>query len=225
MRKSVYAILLLGIAAASAQPLTIERGPTTGASVGTGVRTGTPAIEVPVPTSPALPPLTAESALRAKQRLEAYMAYQADVALRPSALREAGLSAENDAVEHTTSTPVGTVGPSYVGLLIARPPTGKDVVDPGLATVSRVALRARLGRDPTTAELTTELRAFDARVAQLNQSLAVMRPQIAKAIKDTGNFPRSLEASALGVAPADPQASSAAASEGFRAVFQTLLTR
>ena len=86
-------------------------------------------------------------------------------------------------------------------------------------------MRARLGRDPSPAEVNAELRAFDAQIAQLNQALADMRPAIVKSVKSTGVFPRALETRALGVAPADPQVGSAPAQEGFRVLFQHLLSQ
>lgn len=67
--------------------------------------------------------------------------------------------------------------------------------------------------------------AFDARIAQLNRSLADKRVEIAKAVKRDGVIPREIEASVLGVAPADAQKNSLTAQEGFRALFQMLLSR
>jgi hypothetical protein len=226
MRTFILALLLLGAGVASAQQFTIGGGVSTGTrAVGGGITVGTPGTGVAVPVSPAIPPLTPAAALAIRQRLEAYSTYQAQVAPRPSALREAGLSADNDAVAQTTTTPMGAVGPAHVGRLLPRAPGNKDAVDPALADVSRLATRARLGREPTAAEVSAELSAFDARIAQLNQSLATMRPDIVKSMKSTGVFPRALEAGVLGVAPADPQRGSTQAREGVRALYQDLLSR
>jgi hypothetical protein len=62
------------------------------------------------------------------------------------------------------------------------------------------------------------------RVAQINQSLQNMRPQIQKGINSTEVFPRSAEANVLGVFPAVPQRDAPTAIEGLP-LFQTLLTR
>jgi hypothetical protein len=221
MCKYLLPILLLGIGAANAQDLTIERNP----SLVPPLVVTPPVVEVPIIVDSTLPPLTADSARIARQRLETYLDDLGDVAPKLNTLTAAGLSKENDAVERPTSTPAGMVGPSYVALgRKSRSPASKDAVDPGLAETSRVVLRARLGREPTAAELNADLQAFDRRVANVNQALAEMRPRIADTMKRTGRFPRSLEAGVLGVTPADPQAGSAAAAEGFRRLFQTLLT-
>ncbi|HEY7494062.1 MAG TPA: hypothetical protein VIH59_23540 [Candidatus Tectomicrobia bacterium] len=226
MRKTILLMLVLVVSAASAQQLTIGGGVPTGTpSINGGITIGNSGTGATRPVDHGLPPLTVDSALLVKQRLEAYSAYQAQVAPRSSVLREAGLSAEHDAVEHTTPTSIGPVGPAYVARLLPRAPTSKEAVDPGLADVSRLVVRARLGRNPTAAEVQAELRAFDAQITQLNQSLANMRPQIAKEVKSTGVFPRALEAGVLGVAPTDPQAGSTQAQEGFRVLWQNLLSQ
>lgn len=213
MRTLLLCALLFGIDAASAQNITIDPAP--GA--------GSPVLDVPIIVNPELPPLTAYAASIARQRIEAYLTHHENSKLR-SSLNNAGLSSVNDAVEHAAQTPSGNFAPLHVGLWRPRAPSSQDTVDPGLAESSRLVLRARLGRDPTSAELAAELKTFDDRVARVNRSLAGMRPRIADAVKRTGVFPRSLEAGVLEVAPADPQAGSAAASEGFRRLFQTLLT-
>jgi hypothetical protein len=210
-------ILFLSISAANAQDLTIERNPPPVVTP--------PVVGTPIIVDPTLPPLTADSARILRQRLETYLDDLVSVAPRLDTLTAVGLSKENDAVERPTSTPAGMVGPSYVALARkSRSPASKEAVDPGLAAIGRVVLRARLGREPTEAELNADLQAFDRRVANANQALAGMRPRIADAMKRTGRFPRSLEAGVLGVAPADPATGSAAAAEGFRRLFQTLLT-
>ena len=187
MRKMILLMLVLGVGASSAQQLTIGSGVSTGApTVGGSITVGTPGTGVTVPVDPAFPPLTVASALLVTQQLEAYSAYQANVAPPSSVLRDAGLSAENDVVEHTTPTPFGPRGPAHVAPLVPRAPASKGAVDPGLAEVSRLVMRARLGRDPSPAEVNAELRAFDARIAQLNQALADMRPAIVKSVKSTG---------------------------------------
>lgn len=233
MRKYLIPVLLLGIGAANAQPTTdreprdlrIDRRDLTAIRCGPRLPLlRAPPVNEPPTVDPTVPPLTADSARIVRQRLEAYVDELAGAAPELNTLTAAGLSGENDAVECPSPTPAGMVGPSYVGLLQSRSPTSPEVVDPGLAATSRVVLRAKLGREPTEAELNDDLQAFDQRVANVNQALADMRPRIADAIKRTGRFPRSLEAGVLGVAPTDPEAGSASAAEGFRAFFQNLLT-
>jgi hypothetical protein len=226
MRKSILSIVVFGLGASvgNAQQLTLGTGINTGApATGTSVTTGTPLTGASGPLgSPLTTPLAPQSALTVKQRLEAYRAYQQKVSPRSSALREAGFSAEVDAVERRTKTVVGEVGPAHVGRL--RPVQSGDV-DPGLAYATRKALAARLGREPTSNELNAELRAFDTRIGQVNQFLVDKRVKIAEAVKRDGVFPRAFEATALGVAPADPEANSPEAKSGMRALLQILLTQ
>jgi hypothetical protein len=171
--------------------------------------------------SPA-PPLTAEQAQKIERRLRAYTASVSAAGLRVESLRARGLSRENDAVEALRSA--GTGGPAHVGLLEVRPPAGR-AADPGLVDAQRRALRARLGRDPSAAELNAERRAFDARIVQINRTLVARRAEIAGAVQRDRAFPRALEASLLGLKSPDPQLRSPEAREGMRALLQSLLLR
>jgi hypothetical protein len=234
MRKSIVSIVVFGLGASvgNAQQLTLGTGINTGApATGIGVTTGAPVTGTGISTglstagSPLSTPLTPASALTVKQRLEAYRAYQQKASPRSSALREAGFSAEVDAVERRTKTVVGEVGPAHVGRLRPVQSAGAGDVDPGLAYATRKALAARLGREPTSNELNAELRAFDTRIAQVNQFLVDKRVKIAEAVKRDGVFPHALEATALGVAPADPEVNSPEAKSGMRALLRILLTQ
>jgi hypothetical protein len=88
-----------------------------------------------------------------------------------------------------------------------------------------LAVTAGRQRIVPLAEVQAELSAFDAQIAQLNQSLADRRPEIAKAVNSTGVLPRTLEANLLGIVPAAPQAGATQAQEGFRVLSQTLFAQ
>jgi hypothetical protein len=235
VRKSILSIVVFGLGASvgNAQQLTIGTGTNTGTpATGTNLTTGVPLSGTGLTTGlstngspgPVGSLLTPELTPTLKQRLEGYRAYHQKAAPRASALRDAGLSAEVDAVERTKTT-AGGLGPVHVGRLRPVESAAAGDVDPGLAYATRQALAARLGREPTRSELNTELRAFDARIAQVNQSLADKRQKIAEAVKRDGIFPRAVDAAVLGVAPADPQANSPEARNGMRALLQILLTQ
>lgn len=213
MRQVLLLILLPGVAVASAS---LSPPPVTGPAP----------IEVDRPAGPRLSPtpLTREEAVRLRQRLRESLEAQAAMAPKSEALREAGLPESSDAVERATAARSGTIGPIEIGLAEVLPRAPRETVDPGLAKVTRSALRSRLGREPSSAEFDGELRAFDARVERVNQWLADHRVEIAKAVESKGSLPRSIDANPLGLDPADPQISSAPASEGFRALFRSLLT-
>lgn len=215
MRVFILSLPLLGFGIAVAQPLT----PATPGAPPTSI-----VVAPPVPGMPVAPPLTHNAVSRITQRLEAYLAHQRATAPRTEALRAAGLSADNDVVEQSTRTPALPIGVVHIGRL-SKPSASAAAVDPGVADVARSTLRARLGRNPSVAELNAELRVFDARIGEVNRSLVEMRPQIAAALKADGAFPRKLEAAALRVAPAAADTNAPQAREGVRALFQPLLER
>lgn len=182
----------------------------------------------PAPTTPRARPLaaglTSDEARKVQRRLKDYAVGLRLHAVRAEALRQAGLSRDNDALEAVVATATLTAGPVHVGFLQPVSPA-VATSDPGLAATNRSMLRARLGREPSPAELESERRAFDARIAQVNRALARQRPQIARAVRRDGAFSSELDASILGVRPTDPHARSAEAQEGIRALMQMLLTR
>lgn len=220
-RITLPVLLLLAAAAASAQPVTPPRPGFETRPPGGPVVIVPPGGVTPPPTLET-PPLTVETAPKVEQRLRAWLDAQRSAAPTPAQLRAARLSSENDLLERSSATPANEIGPVHVGRLLPAT-AAKGLGDPGLADVTRSTLRARLGRAPSQAELDAELRAFDTRIAQLNQALAAQRTQIAKAVKAGEAIPRAIEAAALGVAPADPEVQSAATREGLRGLFQTLL--
>jgi hypothetical protein len=216
MRTLIFSLSLLGAGVAVAQTFT----PAT-----PGVPSAPIVVAPPVPGMPVAPPLTPQAASRITQRFDAYLELQRATAASAAALRAAGLSAENDAVEQATLRPALPVGVTHIGRL-SRPSTASaSAVDPGVADVARSTLRARLGRDPSRIELDAELRTFDVRIGEVNRSLVALRPQIAAALKTDGAFPRALEAAALGVAPAAVDVNAVQAREGVRALVQPLLSR
>jgi hypothetical protein len=216
MRTLILSLPLLSVGIAVAQTLT----PATPRVPSTPI-----VVAPPVPGLPVAPPLTTQAVANITQRFDAYFALQRATAPSAAALRAAGLSGENDVVEQATLKPALPVGVANVGRLTRPSTAGTKAEDPGVADVARTTLRSRLGRDPSRAELDAELRAFDARIGAVNQSLVTLRPQIAAALKSDGAFPRAIEATALGVAPAAVDANAAQASEGVRALVQPLLAR
>jgi hypothetical protein len=188
---------------------------------------------LPSPADPRAPqlrprpaaPLSREEAETLRQRLKESQARQRAQAPPARALREAGLSDETDAVESATAAArTGAAGPIGIGLAPAQPPgPGKTAVDPGLAAVTRQKLRARLDREPTTAEIETELRVFDARVEQANRWLAGNRARIAKTYAATGAMPPAFDDEALRGAPTGRRIESAQVREAFRSLFRSLL--
>ena len=171
------------------------------------------------------PPLSREEAERLRQRLRSSLEQQAAAALRSNALRSAGLHPESDAVEHADATErAGTIGPTGVGFAQVPPPGPSIAVDPALAEVTRLQLRARLARDPSAGELAAELQAFDARVARANQWLDANHTRIAKAYASAGTLEPSFDDDALDAAP-DRHNDTPAARESFRALFRALLTQ
>src|SRR5262245_52180411 len=187
----------------------------------------TPLSDVPdAPLARIASPLSREEAERLRQRLRSSLEQQAAAAPRSNALRSAGLHPESDAVEQADAAEqAGRIGPTRVGLAQAPPPGPRIAVDPALAEVTRLQLRARLDRDPTVAELTTELQTFDARVARANQWLDANRTRISKAYASAGTLPPTFDNAALDPAPLDRQNDTPAAFEGFRALFRALLSQ
>ena len=171
-------------------------------------------------------PLSREEAERLRQRLRSSLEQQAAAAVRSNALRSAGLHPESDAVEQADAAEqAGRIGPTGVGLAQAPPPGPRIAMDPALAEVTRLQLRARLYRDPTVAELTTELQTFDARVARANQWLDANRTHISKAYAATGTLPPTFDNAALDPALPDRQNDTPAAREALRGLFRALLTQ
>jgi hypothetical protein len=191
-----------------------------------GTTSGTVGIVVPIPTGvPVAPPLTTQEVAVIRTRLQTYVAAMQKNDARTADFRSDGHSVESDAVERAAKTPSGDLSPHYMERLRQLPGKRPAGVDPGLTSATRSALRARLGREPSSAELAAELNAFDARIAEMNRALAGKRVEIAKAVKRDGVMPRGLEATMLQLPPADPQTNSPAAQEGMRALMQMLLTR
>lgn len=132
------------------------------------------------------------------RRIRAYIATRGAQLLPRSALVAAGLSAENDAVEQGVRVGGAWMAPHHVGLAgTAAPPA--LAVDPAALAGARAAARLRVGHDPTDAEVAQDLAAFDQQIARINQGLAQHQAEIAAAYKQTGRFPRGIEAPLLGV--------------------------
>lgn len=171
-------------------------------------------------------PLTREEAQTLRQRFKDALARRAAQAPKSQALREAGLGDENDAVEAAAAAAsAGDAGPIGIGLAQARPSGASAGVDPGLDAVTRLKLRARLDRDPTTAEVAAELRTFDARVEQANRWLAANRARIAKSFASAGALPPDFDHEALRGAAAGARMETAQDREAHRALFRALLTQ
>jgi hypothetical protein len=214
LRVLAVVLVMASTALAAAQPPVPRSGATPPPGVG-------PQLRRPVSN----PPLTRQEAETLRHRLQESLARQAAAAPRDTALREAGLPEASDAVERASrARRARKVGPLEIGLATAAPPHPKDAVDPGLAATARLGLLARLGREPSAAEITEETKAFDARVESANRWLAANRGRIAKAYASAGGIPPSFDDAALDAAPARPTGSPEAR-DGFRAVFRALLTQ
>jgi hypothetical protein len=180
----------------------------------------------PVPGRPVLAvPLSRQEAEALRHLFQESLTHQAAIASRDSALRQAGLDAENDAVE-AASAAARSGGAAPIGVALAQVWRAQvRGVDPGLESATRLTLRSRLDRDPTDAEMQAELRKFNARIEQANRWLAANRTRIAKTYGDTGSMPPAFDEEALrpGASPRPPE--TAAVQAGFRALFRSLLTQ
>ncbi|MGH9380417.1 MAG: hypothetical protein ACRD2Z_07370 [Thermoanaerobaculia bacterium] len=215
MIRTPLVLLTLGaaIAVASAQPPTLPR--TTPPNRVTDVTVHNIAL-----------PLDPGEAERLRRRLRSSLEQQAAAAPHSSALLSAGLHPESDVVEQADAAErAGTIGPVGVGLALPPPPGPKMAVDPALAEVTRLQLRARLDRDPTAAELTAELQAFDARVARANQWLVANRTRLAKVYASAGTLPPAFDDAALDPAPPDRRSDTPAVRDAFRELFRALLAQ
>lgn len=115
-------------------------------------------------------------------------------------LAGAGLSPQNDAIERAFQANGRWTAPLHVG--VARPGTQSPLaIDPSVVAGARAAASRRVGREPTAAEVASDVAAFDARVARVNQVLDQRHADIAAAYKQTGRFPRDIEPPILGIAP------------------------
>jgi hypothetical protein len=172
------------------------------------------------------PPLSREEAERMRHRLRTSLQQHAAAAPRSAALRSSGLHPESDAVEQADAAErAGTIGPIGVGVAQAPPYRPRIAVDPALAEAARLQLQSRLHRNPTEAELRTELQAFDARVARANTLLATNRTRIAKAFASTGTWPPAFDRPGLDPVPPDRQNDTLAARDAFRTLFRAMLTQ
>lgn len=154
---------------------------------------------------PAQRPLSTAGREFLRARLERYRLTRVAEALDRSTVMSRGLSDEADAVERSRQEGSRWVAPHHIGIAVSGAPPA-IAVDPAVEEAARGrALRAK-GRVPTAAEVNAEIAAFDASIAALNQQLAAQRPVIAATMKQTGRFPRALEAPLLHLAPADPEA-------------------
>lgn len=156
-----------------------------------------------------------------RTRMRAYIAARGAQLLARAALTQAGLSAENDAVEQGVRLAGVWMAPLHVGLAGTATPPSLNV-DPAALEGARAAARRRVGHDPTEAEVAQDLAAFDQAIARINQGLAERQAEIAVAYKQTGRFPRALEAPLLGVRPPATALASPTAAE--RAALQRVLT-
>ncbi len=183
-----------------------------------------PPLQLPTP-SPTAQPLPAPrpgnpvllSSQDMRARMRAYLATRGSQLLPRAVLTQAGLSAENDAVEQGVRIGGVWMAPLHVGLAgtVTPPPLN---VDPAALEGARVTARRRVGREPTEAEIAQELAAFDQSITRINQSLAQRQSEIASAYKQSGRFPREIEAPLLGV----PSSTSLTGAD--RTALQRLLT-
>lgn len=118
--------------------------------------------------------------------------------------------------------------PDFVGLVnqtASAAPAPSMSTDPAVLEAARTAARRRVGREPTAAEVTAEVAAFDDRIARINGALAQRQSQsqIAIAYKQTGRFPHDIEAPLLGITPRAAEAVNPNAEA--RAGLQRMFTR
>lgn len=145
---------------------------------------------------------------RAKARLRDYAVAKARAAVSDADFAAAGLSPEHDFREQARTVNGMRLTPFHAARLEpidAADRLAATAIDPALAAVYRVSLRARLGRAPTDAEISAEVQAFDARIAAQNTQMAAARPEIAARYLRDGTFPRDIEQRWLNVAPTDPE--------------------
>src|SRR5262249_46031457 len=95
-------------------------------------------------------------------------------------------------------------------------------IDPAVEITLRDALRSRLGRAPSSAELQQEIRLYDKRIATLNAALASHRAEFAAAYKKTGRTNRALENAILGIVPHE-EITDPAYRDAMRRVLSTLV--
>ena len=86
-----------------------------------------------------------------------------------------------------------------------------------------LAVARRFGRQPTPAEVTSEVASFDGNVARINAAFALRHAEHKGAYQQTGQLPREMEAPLLGVRPRDPEAVNP--SEATRKAWRDAFTR
>jgi hypothetical protein len=198
--KTRLVLCSLVLATVPALGQTIVNPPPVGPPVTPGPIVPGPVLVVPLPLTPA-------GAEYARSRLQGYVSQRGAQLPSRSALIAAGLSIEADAVERGWLENGRWVAPHHISRAAAVPPPSRTT-DPAAEEGARAAARIRLGRAPTAADVATDLGAFDARVAAINQQLVNHRSDIATALRTTGKFPRELEDGWLGVTPREQQARS-----------------
>lgn len=148
------------------------------------------------------------------------------VADQPSreAPRAAGLNPEIDAIEMANTVNGHQVAPLHMGLATRGAPPALTT-DPAAQGAVRLAVARRFGRQPTPAEVTSEVASFDGNVTRINAALALRHAELKAAYQQTGQFTREMEAPLLGVRPRDPEAvnPSEATSEAWRDAFTRLV--
>jgi hypothetical protein len=212
-RAAVSLVTFLASAAMAQQP-SVNPGSTV-PSIGRLEQTP-PSRARPVPLTPV------ETAVIAR-RLNDYRTRLLSDAPRADDLIRAGLAEPMDAVEQARATQPGKLPPIHVGVLARLPAPPAAQVDPALQTGARMTLHARLGREPSAAELQAEIAQFDARIARMNDALAARRTEITRAMRSTGQFPRALERRILGVPAAAEPADPEQVETGFQMLVRALL--
>lgn len=161
-------------------------------------------IDIEVAPLPMLVPLTPQARTYLQTQLNNYVSRRGSQLPSRDSLTASGVSSENDAVEQAWLENGRRVSPHHYGRATATTePTTK--IDPAALEGARANARRRVGRQPTPAEVSAELAAFDARVAALNRTLASQRSQMAARYKQTGAFRKDFETTLLGLPPREPQ--------------------
>lgn len=216
MRKLSFVFLLALVAHASAQSPGVPSASRPSASSPLPATGVTGAVPVPVlPSAATVPessPLSAAPtpqqrvlAGRIAQKLEAYRAQKARVAVTNTSLDSAGLSQENDFREQVRTINGVRYTPFHKAMLAPLAASGQRAgVDPALTSAFEATLRSRLHRAPTEAEVAIEVQAFDAEITRQNRALASVREEVAARYQRDGRFPRDVEHRWMNVAPADP---------------------